>query len=139
MQKQLGKDVITKSGGNFCIDVQVTNFVDVISMQYSTNWDPKILEYKGVQNFVLKDLTKQNFGRGKGEESTLRLSWYVQDLKGITLFDAATIYQICFQAIGKSGTSTEVDFANKPMVGEIANSKMQKIQTDLQSVKVTIE
>lgn len=134
-----GKEVTTKSGGDFCIDVQVVNFVDVISMQYSTNWDTKAIQYKGVQNFVLKDLTKDNFGRANGEESTLRLSWYAQDLKGASLFDGATIYQACFKAIGKSGTTTEIDFADKPMISEIANSKMQTMKTDLKSVKVIIE
>ena len=134
-----GKEVTTKSGGDFCIDVQVTNFVDVISMQYSTNWDTKAIQYQSVRNFVLKDLTKENFGRAKGEENTLRLSWYAQDLKGVSLFDGATIYQACFKAIGKSGTTTEIDFTDKPMISEIANSKMQKMKTDLKSVKIIIE
>jgi len=134
-----GKDATVKSGGDICIEVQVTNFVDVISMQYSTNWDTNSLQEKGVQNFVLKDLNKQNFGRGKDENSSLRLAWYTQDLKGVTLFDGATIYQHCFKAIGKSGTTTEVDFSDKPIIGEIANSKMQRINNELKSVKITIE
>jgi len=134
-----GKDVTVKSGTDFCIDVQVTNFVDVISMQYSTNWDTEAVQEKGVQNFVLRDLTKQNFGRGKNEKNALRLAWWTQDLKGVTLFEGATIYQHCFKAIGKSGTTTEIDFSDKPIVGEVANSKMQRIQNELKSVKITIE
>lgn len=134
-----GKDVTTKSGGEFCINVEVANFVDVVSMQFSTNWDTKALQYKGTKNFVLKFLSKENFGRAKGEESTLRFSWHAKDIKGVSLFDGATIYQTCFKAIGKSGTTTEIDFANEPMIAEIANSKMKPMKTDLQSVKVTIE
>lgn len=134
-----GNPVKTTSGGEFCMDVQVSNFIDVISMQYSTNWDPKQLQYKGVKNFLLKDLTAQNFGRAKTEKSTLRISWFAQDLKGVTLFDNETIYQVCFKAIGKSGTTTQVEFANAPMVAEIANSKMKTMEVDLKKVDITIE
>lgn len=134
-----GEHVNTTSGGEFCIDVQVSNFVDIISMQYSTNWDSKVLEYKGVKNFVLKDLNKESFGRAPTEPNTLRLSWYPLDLQGVTLFDKATIYQVCFKTIGKSGTSTQVEFANQPMVAEIANSKMQKLEVDLKKVQINIK
>lgn len=134
-----GKDVTTASGGDFCIDVQVSNFVDIIAMQYSTNWDSKALQYKGVQNFALKDLSKQSFGQGKGETDALRVSWFPNDLKGVTLYDGSTIYQVCFKALGASGTNTEVKFTSKPIVAEIANSKYQKMQLELKTVQVKID
>ena len=133
------KDITTTSGGDFCVDVQVSNFVDIIAMQYSTNWDTKALQYKGVQNFALKDLSKESFGQGKGETNALRVSWFPNDLKGVTLYDGSTIYQVCFKAIGASGTNTEVKFTNKPIVAEIANSKYQKMEVDLKAVRVKIE
>jgi len=134
-----GKNVTTTSGGDFCVDVQVSNFIDIIAMQYSTNWDTKALQYKGVENFALKDLSKQSFGQGKGETNALRVSWFPNDLKGVTLYDGSTIYQVCFKAIGASGTNTEVKFTNKPIVAEIANSKYQKMQVDLKPVQIKIE
>lgn len=138
-----GKDMTVKSGEDFCVDVQVSNFIDVISMQYSTNFDSKVLEFVEVKNPSLKDLSAKlngsNFARAKGEENTLRISWFVQDLKGITLYDNSTIYQVCFKATGKSGTITEVDFAEKPMTGEIGNSKYQPMPAEFGAAKITIE
>ena len=137
-----GKDMTVKSGEKFCVDVQVTNFIDVISMQYSTNFDSKVLEYVEVKNPSLKDLAIKsgvNFARAPKEENTLRLSWFVQDLKGISLYDGSTIYQVCFKAKGKSGTVTEVDFAEQPMAGEIGNSKYQPMPAEFGSAKITIE
>lgn len=138
-----GKDMTVKSGEKFCVDVQVTNFIDVISMQYSTNFDNKVLEFIEVKNPALKDLSAKlngvNFARAKGEENTLRFSWFVQDLKGISLYDGSTIYQVCFKATGKSGTITEVDFANQPMTGEIGNSKFQPMPAEFGAAKITIE
>ncbi|MEM6964600.1 MAG: cohesin domain-containing protein [Bacteroidota bacterium] len=134
-----GSPVTTKSGSELCVGVQVSNFIDVVSMQYSTNWDTQQLKYKGVKNFLLKDLTAQNFGRAKTEQNALRISWFAQDLKGVTLYDKETIYQVCFEAIGKSGTTTRVAFSNKPLVAEIANSKMKTMEVELKKVDITIE
>lgn len=137
-----GKDMTVKSGKEFCVDVQVTNFIDVISMQYSTNFDSKVLEYVGMKNPSLKDLSIKpnvNFAQAPKEENTIRLSWFAQDLKGISLYDGSTIYQVCFKALGKGGTTTEVDFAEKPMAGEIGNSKYQPMPAEFGAAKITIE
>lgn len=138
-----GKDMTVKSGEEFCTDVQVTNFLDVISMQYSTNFDDKALEFVELKNPSLKDLNIKlnatNFSRVKGQENTIRLSWFTQDLKGVSLYDESTIYQICFKAIGKSGTETKIDFAEKPMAGEIGNSKFQPMPAEFGEAKITIE
>jgi hypothetical protein len=125
-----GKDMTVKSGEEFCVDVQVSNFIDVISMQYSTNFDSKLLEFLEVKNPSLKDLSTKLNGSN---------SWFVQDLKGISLYDDSTIYQVCFRALAKSGTVTEVDFAEKPMTGEIGNSKYQPMQAEFGAAKITIE
>lgn len=138
-----GKEMTVKSGEEFCVDVQVSNFIDVISMQYSTNFDNKVLEFLEVKNPALKDLSAKlngsNFARAKGEANTLRFSWFVQDLQGISLYDGSTIYQVCFKATGKSGTVTEVDFADKPMTGEIGNSKYQPMPAEFGAATITIE
>lgn len=138
-----GKDMTVKSGEEFCTDVQVTNFLDVISMQYSTNFDDKALEFVELKNPSLKDLNIKlnatNFSRVKGQENTIRFSWFTQDLQGVSLYDGSTIYQICFKAIGKSGTETKIDFAEKPMAGEIGNSKLQPMPAEFGEAKITIE
>jgi len=137
-----GKDMTVKSGEEFCVDVQVTNFLDVISMQYSTNFDSKVLEYVEVKNPSLKDLSIKpsvNFAQAPNEKNTIRLSWFAQDLQGVSLYDGSTIYQVCFKALGKSGIVTEVDFAEKPMEGEIGNSKYQPMPAEFGAAKITIE
>ena len=140
-----GEDMKVKSGEEFCVDVQVTNFIDVVSMQYSTNFDNEILEYVEVKIPSLKDLSTKlgvNFARAPNEDNTLRFTWFVQDLQGISLYDGSTIYQVCFKANGKSGTQTEVDFAEKPMAGEVgikSGNSFVPAQAEFGAVKITIE
>ena len=140
-----GKDMTVKSGEEFCVDVQVTNFLNVVSMQYSTNFDSKVLEYVDVKNPSLKDLSIKpgiNFAQAPKEENTLRLAWSVQDLQGISLYDGSTIYQVCFKAIGDNGTETEIDFAEKPLAGEVgikSGNSFIPAQAEFGAVKITIE
>ena len=140
-----GKDMTVKSGEEFCVDVQVTNFLDVVSMQYSTNFDNNILEYLEVKNPSLKDLSAKlgvNFARAQNEANTLRFTWFVQDLQGISLYDGSTIYQVCFKATGKSGTETKVDFAETPMAGEVGvkiGNSFVPAEAEFGEVKIMIE
>ena len=137
--KILATDASVKSGEEFCIDVKVSNFLEIVSMQYSTNWDSKQLEYKGVKNFTVKDLNAKSFGRPASEPNSFRFLWMAMDLNPVSLYDNSTIYQVCFKAIGKSGTTTKVEFTNKPIVVEVANIKMQKLGTELVPATITIQ
>ena len=57
----------------------------------------------------------------------------------MTLYNGSTIYQVCYKALGKSGTTAEVKFTNKPIVAEIANSKYQTLNVELGTVQVKID
>ena len=93
-----------KSGEEFCVDVQVSNFIEVISMQYSTNFDSKILKFLEVKNPSLKDLSSKlngvNFARAKGEDNTLRFSWFAQDLSPVGI--ASSPPGECHENIGQA-------------------------------------
>ena len=43
--------ITANQGDQITIEVKVSNFVDIISIQYSMNWDPTILSYVSVGNF----------------------------------------------------------------------------------------
>ena len=133
------KNVSVKSGAEVCINVQVYNFLEILSMQFATKWDPKALKFKAPKNISLEALSKNNFGRTDVANGLLRVSWYHPNLKDISLMDNSTIYQLCFDAIGKSGTSTEIKFGDKGMITEIVNKRNQFFQLDSQPTVVTIE
>lgn len=133
------KNVTAKSGTEVCIDVQVSNFDEILSMQYATTWDTKALKFKGPRNMSLEALTNNNFGKKDTGNGLLRLSWYHPNLKDISLMNGSTIYQLCFDAIGQSGTTTEVRFGDKRMISEIVNKRNQFFKLDSQPTVVTIE
>ena len=133
------KNVSVKSGAEVCINVQVANFNEILSMQYATTWDTKALKFKEPRNMSLESLGNANFGKKDIGNGLLRLSWYHPNLKDISLMNGSTIYQLCFDAVGKSGTTTEVRFGDKRMISEIVNKRNKFFKLDSKPTIVTIE
>lgn len=127
-----------KSGSPVCLDVQVADFNQLLSMQYSVKWDPAMLQYKGVQGFQLEGLGPEDFGAHRAEEGILTSVWIDENLQGITLADGATIYQICFQTVGSSGKTTEVSFSDGPTPFEVVNLKEEVVEIKGVAGRVTI-
>jgi heme-binding NEAT domain protein len=131
-------DTSVEAGSTFCVPMTVKDFKNIVSMQHSVNWDPKVLKFEKLQSFALPNLSEANFGATKTEQGLLGISWYDASLKGITLNDNTKIYEICFQTIGTSGTSTKLRITNDPVIVEVSNSdeKLLGIPTGNGQVKV---
>ena len=113
------QDATAKSGAETCVNIVVNQFTDVVSMQYSINWNPAELAYKSVKGFNLKDLSKNNFGAKQAANGKLTFSWYDQAIKGISIADKTAIHQICFDAVGKAGTKSKIQITEDPIIVEI--------------------
>jgi hypothetical protein len=127
-----------KSGAPACLDVQVADFDQLLSMQYSVKWDPAILQFKSIQNFQLGGLGPEDFGAHRAAEGILTSVWIDENLQGVTVADGATIYQICFDVKGASGQSTEVTFSDGPTPFEVVNLKEEVVDIKGVAGRVTI-
>jgi len=85
-------DEIGQKGDLITVDVNVSDFNKVVSMQYSMNWDPKILQYEKVQNFKLKALN---------------------------LNSGTVLYQVVFRVIGTNTNKSRIRFSGKPLIIEV--------------------
>ncbi len=125
-----------RSGTEVCLDVRVKHFWNIMSIQYTMKWNPRHLEFKGIKGLNLKGLSGQNFGLHKAAEGMLTFSWYDTALRGVTLPDGTSIYQMCFEVKAAPGTKTWVRFADYPTVFEVSNRNSELI--GLQPVNGTI-
>ena len=68
----------------------------------------------------------------------MTFSWYDQAVKGITLADNSTIHQICYSAIGKSGSKSKIQITQDPIIVEITGNdgKQKKFFTETSSVTI---
>ena len=126
------------TGERVCVDVVATSFTNVMSMQYTIEWDPSLLQFAALGKFQLKDLTTNNFGAHMATQGKLTFSWFDQALQSVSVPDGTSIYQLCFEAIGAAGSSTQIVFSEMPVPFEISNKVGDIIRFDHQPATIRI-
>jgi hypothetical protein len=116
-------DTVGAKGQTLCLDVRVGDFQKILSMQYSLNWQPKVLKFINLQNFSLENLSESNFGLKQVSEGKIGLSWYDPAVKGLTLPNGQSIYQICFDLVGAAGSESRIQITSDPVLVEVSNSQ----------------
>ena len=127
-----------KNGAEVCLKVQVVDFDQLLSMQYSVRWDPKMLQFKRTDGYQLAGMSAANFGAHRAAEGILTSVWIDNSLQGVSLANASPIYQICFEAIGATGQSTEVNLSDGPTPFEVVNLKQEVLDLKGVAGRVTI-
>ncbi|MEM9991404.1 MAG: hypothetical protein AAF738_06535, partial [Bacteroidota bacterium] len=112
---------------NQCVDITVSNFVDVFIFQFPLEWDPAVLEFVAVENLnpSLPTFTLANsVGTPNTAQGELSIIW--GDLATslpVTLPENSVLFSICFNAIGNEGDSTSLNFRQNhiPLIGVADN------------------
>lgn len=112
-------DEVGRKGDLIFVDVNVSDFDKIVSMQYSMNWDESILQFEKVQHFKLKDLSIENFGLKEVRDGNLLFAWYDQSVQGVNVPSGTNIYQVVFRVIGENAAKSKIRFSGKPIVTEI--------------------
>lgn len=106
-------------GDLITVDVNIGDFSKVVSMQYSMNWDPKVLQFEKVQGYQLKDLNSSNFGTAEASDGNLLLAWYDPSVQGVSLPTGTVLYQVVFRVVGENTNKSRVRFSGKPLIIEV--------------------
>ncbi|GIV31918.1 MAG: hypothetical protein KatS3mg030_220 [Saprospiraceae bacterium] len=99
-----------EKGQEVCLPLTARQFHQVVSMQYTLEWDPSVLAFKGIRNMRLPGLSKDNFGTHLTSQGKLTHAWYDLNVQGIDLPDGATLFELCFEAVGEPGAQTTFRF-----------------------------
>ena len=121
---QLPDTTLAKSS-SACLDVKVKDFVKIVSVQHSINWNPKILKFKSVQNFQISNLSESNFGLTQTDQGKMGFSWYDPAVKGLDLPDDKVLYQICFDVVGNTGAESQLLISGDPVTIEVTNNEQR--------------
>lgn len=110
---------VGRKGDLIFVDVSVSDFNKIVSMQYSMNWDASVLQFEKIQGFKLKDLSNENFGTKEVTDGNLLLAWYDQSVQGVNLPNGTNLYQVVFRVIGASAAKSKIRLSGKPIVTEV--------------------
>ncbi|MCS6929401.1 MAG: cohesin domain-containing protein [Saprospiraceae bacterium] len=87
-----------------CMPITVKGFKDIVSLSYVMHWDTAVLRYQSTGAYNLPFLDASTFSVQPPNSNNLILSWYDQNVTGVTRPDGAAIYEVCFRAIGPVGS-----------------------------------
>ena len=111
--------------GTTTIEVTTQNFIDIVGMQFTVNWDPSVLEFVGFStvvdtttNFVLNET---NINTGLAAQGELPVVWLSQMIQSVSLEDGATLFLLHFNVL--SNVPSEIFFDGTPTPIEFITSE----------------
>ncbi|RMF23429.1 MAG: hypothetical protein D6765_13120, partial [Bacteroidetes bacterium] len=111
------------------VEVSVDDFADIVSMQFSINWDPAVLQYQSLP-FITTDLAgfnQSNFGTSANlvDNGKLTVSWLDPAVSGVTLPNGTLLFTIEFTV--QSSDGTDIVISDDPSVIEVTDANGQDI------------
>ncbi len=128
--------VTTNCNTQMCADVRVKGFNDILSFQYSINWDATILGTASVQAFGIPDINTSNFNATT--PGVLRVGWDDTFITGVTLPDDHLIFQVCFDATDNSVSNAAISFSDTPIAIEVVDKDGQIVTPAFQNGSITV-
>ncbi len=107
-------------GDQFTVNIEVTDFNNILSMQYSMGWDASAIDFVppvGNLTNALPGFTAANFGTNNAGNGILTLSWLDPNVQGVTLPNGTVLYSLTFQIL--TATGTDIAFTNSPTIIEL--------------------
>ncbi len=127
------------ANGSICMPVLVGNFDSLTATAFTAAWDPSVLRlstvgkiHPSLGNNAIPDVIKADMG-------VLPFLWFDLSTDGITLADGDTLFEMCFDAIGVPGQSTDLRFTSDPTLISVTGLTAElPFQTKDGSVTITI-
>ncbi len=114
-------DVTAFEGETVCMDLTVENFAEIVSLQFSINWEPQILQLESY-TCLLPQCGNGNFNFDN-TAGFAGFSWiYSPDpANGVSFPDGMAIMQLCFSVVGNCGQVSPVDISGDPVGLEVVH------------------
>ena len=104
-------------GANVCVPVTVDNFDNIVSAQFTIEFDETLVAFTGATNLQLPDLTVNNFNAPAALPGKIIFSWNTSAPTSVA--DGSTIFELCFDALGQLGDSSPLNITGNPTSIEI--------------------
>lgn len=119
-------DQISCGGGELVrYDLRVNDFVGIRGFQFTLQWDPKVLQFEGVEGFSLPHLDLADFGTSQKNQGKLSVAWFTPDRPNtIKLPDGAKVFTLLFRAVGSPASRTGIRFVEDPTAIQVLRDNL---------------
>ncbi len=127
------------AGTNICIPITVMNFIDIQTGTGTILWDPAVISYTGLGNFVLAGLNgmlnESNVANGE-----LRFIWSNPDpANPFSIPDGDVVFEICFDVVGSVGDMSSIILSTEGSLGfEWGNDDIDELPLVLEDGNITV-
>jgi len=106
-------------GESFCVEVKVKDFTDILSMEFSLQWDSSIIQFERVEGFNLPSFSATNFNTSLTPNGKISIDWEIAacspTANGVTRPDGTIIFRLCFKALAQYGGTSEIILSDDPI------------------------
>lgn len=131
----------TGPGDSVRICLSTNDFQNIISLQFTLNWDAEVLSFLGTNNYELPGLNEFNFNEQRSTEGLLPFVWFDGAGTGINLPDSSGLFCLYFRALGDIGDSSLIRFSNNPVpvqIGRLDGDQVNEVSFTLLEGEVEI-
>ena len=100
------------SGDTVHVNIEANNFVDMVSIQFSINFDPNVIQF---ESSSLMDLDYVAVGSTDAVNGNLRVSWFDIQGTGENMIDGKHIIKLVFLTVGEVGDYSDVEISGSPL------------------------
>ncbi|MEM9820363.1 MAG: gliding motility-associated C-terminal domain-containing protein [Bacteroidota bacterium] len=104
---------------SFCVDVSVSDFTEIVSLQFSMGWGNTHLQFDSVVNVNSPFPDDLQFGTSLTDVGLLTISGQHPLEQGTTLVDGTILFRLCFTVIGPLGDCTALAITGFPLGIEV--------------------
>lgn len=126
------------SGSQITVPVMVKDFINIISVSGTIQFDPTVLSFVSVQDYGLTGMSSSDFGLLHVSSGILTFAWIESALSGVNLADSAVIFSIKFNVSGTPGQSNPLTFTSTPTLIEVVDNAFVSIPYLLADGSVTV-
>ena len=108
------------------VDVKANGWQNIVSAQFSIQFDPAFIAYQNAGNFQVAHLGSQSIGSYFAAEGTLILVWYDFDPGGESLPEGGTLFTLYFKPLLPGNTVVEINNIPRPIEIRGTNGAIQE-------------
>ncbi|MBX7152002.1 S8 family serine peptidase [bacterium] len=119
--------ITTWHDADIILPIRARNFEDIISAQFTLDWNPAIVSFDGIEQSGLDGMDSSSFGFTNTESGQLAFAWLSPDLLPRSLTDDAIIFNVKFHVIGTTNQSTDVRIIQNPTAIEFIDHNLNEL------------
>ena len=131
-QFTLKMDTISAPVGQIAeVTIKTKNFKEIISAQFTLQFDPSVLEFGGFSGESLGALSDENFGLSQLSFGKIGFAWNSLNLIPLTLADGSVAMKIRFKTLGGGKEFSDVRFTNDPISIEFSDKNLNTLTSSI--------